>query len=183
MKTLIKSLLVSFAICCLPTTGYSTVQVFLKLDGINGDSVDPSHTNEIDVLTFKIGMQQRGLALAGGAASAAKSDFLPLSVFKAIDKSSPALFVACASGQHIPTATLVIRDTNRPSPQEYFKIELTDVLVSSLNENGDATDSNGTLVETVSLSFTKLQWTFFPTQASGQQTVHGGFDLKGNKKL
>lgn len=183
MKILPK-LLAGLLFCGLVSSGYGAVEIFLHIDGIDGNSLDQDHVGDISVVSFKAGVMQRGLGLAGGAASAATSDFKPLTVYKFIDQASPKLFLACATGQHAATATLTVRKTGA-QPFDFFIIKLRDVIISSVNADADTTDANGTLVETVSLSYTRIEWTFVPQRDDGSAgtPIIGGFDVRSNKKL
>lgn len=183
MKILPK-LLAALLFCGLTSSGFGAIEIFLHIDGIDGDSTVRDHLGDINVVSFRAGVMQRGLNLAGGAASAATSDFKPLSIYKFIDQASPKLFLACATGLHAPTATLTVRKS-ASRPFDFFIIRLTDVIVSNVNADADTTDANGTLVETVALSYTRIEWTFIPQQDDGSAgtPVIGGFDVRGNKKL
>src|SRR5437868_463365 len=78
------------------------VSFFLKVDGIDGDAQDSDHNGEIALVSFHAGVSQRALqTYAGSGASATKSDFSPIKVFKFVDKASAKLFLACATGQVI----------------------------------------------------------------------------------
>ena len=43
------------------------VDIFLKLDGVAGESKDKVHSNEIDILSSSWGMANSGSAHVGGA--------------------------------------------------------------------------------------------------------------------
>jgi type VI secretion system secreted protein Hcp len=185
MKTLTQYLLVPFLSCVLAASAHGAFDAFLKIDGIEGDSTDEMHPNEIVVLNFKLGVMQ-GLSTSafGGGAGAGKAQFSPVNIFKLVDKATPKLFMACAGGQHIQTATLVVRKAGE-NPIEYFKVTLTDVFISSLNEDSETTDQQGNVVETLTLNFSRIQWTFTPQNADGGTgaAITGGYDLKTNKAL
>src|SRR5262245_21929107 len=100
------------------------VDMFLKLDKIDGESADKAHKGEIDVLAWSWGASNSGSAHMGGGAGAGKVNVQDISFTKYIDKSSPSLFLSCANGKHIPTATLVVRKAGE-KPLEYLKLELT----------------------------------------------------------
>ena len=51
-----------------------------------------------------------------------------------VSKASPKLFLACATGQHIKEAALVGVKEGKDR-QEFFKVTLTDVLVSSFQQS------------------------------------------------
>ena len=137
-----------------------------------------------------MGVSQRGLALAGGGGGAGKSDFLPVKVFKFVDKASAKLFLACATGEHIKKAVLTARyvpdvsATGSPAG-DFFVVTLQDVIVSSLNSETGELDGDKTLLETVSLSYAKIEWSYKQVGDGGVlgAAVTGGFDIKANKKL
>ena len=52
-----------------------------------------------------------------------------------VNKASPKLMLACASGEHIKKAVLTCRKAGKDQ-QEFLKITLTDVLVSSYQTGG-----------------------------------------------
>jgi len=185
MKTFAKIYLVPLVLCFFVAGAHGAVDAFLKIDGIEGDSTDETHPNEIVALSFKIGVvQHTALNSAVGGISTGRPEFKPLTIFKSIDKASPKLFMACASGKHFANATLVVRKAGE-NPVEFFKVVLTDVLISSLNEDADTTDREGNPVETVALSYSKIVWTFTPQNTDGSlgTGITGGFDFKTNKVL
>ena len=94
--------------------------MFLKVDGIEGESTDSKHRNEIQVLAFDWG----GICRPPGAS---KASFGPLTVLKNTDSATSPLLQAAASGQVIATVTLSAR---KGSPAfDYLVIELNDAVV------------------------------------------------------
>ena len=68
------------------------VDMFIKIDGIKGESADDKHKEEIDVLSWSWGMSQSGSAHMGGGAGAGKVNVNDLSFTKYIDVASPDLY-------------------------------------------------------------------------------------------
>src|SRR6478609_7505490 len=93
---------------------------FLKIDGIDGESQDDSHKNEIHLVGFNWGESQEGAADAGGGATAGKVKMNNFTFTMETNKASPKLFLACANGQAIKEATLTCRKAGE-SQQEYLK--------------------------------------------------------------
>jgi type VI secretion system secreted protein Hcp len=178
MKTLTKVLLILLVSYFVAAANGASFEVFLKIEGIEGDSTDPMHINEINVVSFKIGVLNSGTFSTGGGGGAGKVQVTDLTVFKFIDKASPQLFVAAAQGDHIRSATLVVRKSGNPFT--VYKIVLDDVLISSVNDNASTTDQNGNLVETITLNWSRITWTFTPQNADGSRGVPitHWFDLK-----
>ena len=107
------------------------VDVFLKLGDIKGESTDAKHAGEIDVLSWSWGISQTGTAAPGGGGGAGKVSFNDLTFTHNVDKASPMLMKACATGQHVKEATLVARKAGK-GQQEYLVIKMTDVLVTGV---------------------------------------------------
>ena len=98
----------------------AAVDFFLKLDGIDGESVDDKHKGEIEITSWSWGVNQTSHA-GGGGGGAGKSVPLDFTFGHRIDKASPKLMLACATGQHIKQATLTCRKAGGQQ-QEYIKI-------------------------------------------------------------
>jgi type VI secretion system secreted protein Hcp len=155
---------------------------FLKLDGIDGESTDSKHKNEIDVLSFSWGVSQTGTHQAGGGGGAGKAQPSDLSLAMRVCKASPKLFLSCATGEHIKTGKLVIRKAGGEQ-QEYMTILLSDVLVSSYQAGGSG---GGDLpIDSFSLNFGKIEFEYKPQKPDGSldSPVKTGYDYKANKMV
>ena len=107
------------------------VDMFLKLDGIDGESTDSKHKDEIEVLAYGWGVAQQGSAHAGGGGGAGKAAFEDLHILARLQKSSPKLVLACASGKHVKEGVLTVRKAGAKK-SEFLKITISDVLVVTL---------------------------------------------------
>src|SRR3990172_6782436 len=106
---------------------FAAVDMFLKIDGVEGESTDKVHGKEIDVLSWSWGASQSG-SMAMGGAGAGKVSMQDFTFTKSLDKSSQKLFEAIATGKHLKEAKLVLRGS---SSMEYLVITFSDVLISS----------------------------------------------------
>src|SRR5262249_59355229 len=111
------------------------VDMFIKIDGIKGESGDDKHKEEVDVLSGSWGMSQSGSAHMGGGAGAGKVNVNDLSFTKYIDVSSPDLYLSCCNGKHLKDAKLVVRKAGE-NPLEYLIVTMEDVIVSSVSNGG-----------------------------------------------
>ena len=159
----------------------AAIDYFLKLDGISGESKDSKHKGEIEVLSFSFGENQSGSG-AGGGGGAGKVQMSDFSFTARISKASPQLFLHCAQGKHIKQAFLTARKAGG-SQQEYLKIKLNDVLVSSYALGGSEAEVEPH--DVFSLKFVKISYDYAPQKADGSldAPVHGGWDLKKNVKI
>ncbi len=154
---------------------------FLKVDGIPGESTDAKHAGEIDVESWSWGVTQTGTHQVGGGGGAGKSSPSDMSFSMNVCKASPLLFLACATGQHIPVATLVVRRAGTEQ-QEYVTIKLSEILVSSYQSGG----SGGPLpTDQFSLNFGKMEYEYKPQKADGtlDSPVKTGYNYKLNQKV
>lgn len=187
MKTRNSLLVTALALATFTMSARGAVDFFLKIDGIQGESIFTGHVNEIDVQSFSWGMSQGGVKFAGQTGSPAKSNFNTMTFFKTIDKASPVLMLACALGTipgiASPTATVSFFDDSRKVNQEFFQIVLSNVAVADLTEGVAQGSSGGDApVESVSLNFTKIEFKYTP-DAQGAAVIHAGYDVKANKGL
>ena len=84
---------------------------------------------------------------------------------KWVDKASPLLLSRCATGSHIPIATLYVRKAGTTTPIEYIKIIMTEVIVTSVATGGSGGEDR--LTENISLTYAQLQIDYVPTKADG----------------
>ena len=75
-------------------------------------------------------------------------------ITKRVDTASPKLFRACATGKHIPEATIILRKAGGKA-KTYLVYTLKDVVVSSYQTT--PADKSDTPVESISLNFTKVE--------------------------
>lgn len=159
------------------------VDYFLKVDGIEGESADSKHKNEIDIESFSWGATQGGTFSAGGGGGAGKVHFNDFHFVMKINKSSPKLMLACADGEHIKKAVLTCRKAGKEQ-MEFLKLTLSDVLVSSFQTSGSG-HGDVLPMEQISLNFAKLEVEYKEQKVDGTLggAVKAGYDIKSNKKV
>ena len=84
----------------------AVVDYFLKLEGIDGESEDKTHSKEIHIESWSFGEQQSGTMAHGGGGGAGKVQMHDFHFVMKTNAASPKLFLACASGEHIKKAVL-----------------------------------------------------------------------------
>jgi type VI secretion system secreted protein Hcp len=155
--------------------GGPSADIFLKLDGISGESTDEDHKGEIDVEAFTFNAKR----------ASGKVKFSPLRVIKVYDASSPKLMQAAASGRHIRSGTLTFRRSGDPNGVEFLTYKLSDLTVTSYQEGGANADDRtlGSLEDEVGLTPAKVQVTEKTVDASGKSgpVVSASFDVKHGK--
>ena len=140
------------------------VDMFIKIDTVDGESRDKAHKKEIDVLAWSWGMSNSGSAHVGGGAGAGKVNVQDISFTKWVDSATPKLALACCDGKHFANATLVVRKAGE-KPVEYLKIKVEEVLITSISTGGSGGEDR--LTENVTLNFAKVSLDYVPQDEKG----------------
>jgi len=100
----------------------------------------------------------------------------------AANKASPKLMLACATGEHIKKGKLTARKAGKDQ-QEYFVIDMSDVLVSSYQTGGS--EGQNLPTEQISLNFSKIEFDYKEQKADGTlgASIKAGWNVKENKKV
>jgi len=158
--------------------------IFAKIGDIKGESADVKHKDEIEVMSFSWGLSNVAAALtdggSAGGAVAGRATFQHLSIEHTIDKASPLLIRACATGTHLKDATITHRKAGK-GPHEFLVVKLNDVMIAGVSHGGQ---SGQPALETVTLAFTKIELEYRPQKADGSldASVFFKFDLKAHKE-
>ena len=97
------------------------LNIFAKIGDIKGESLDDKHKDEVEVLSWSWGVSQ-----SGSGAGAGKATFNDFSLTHNLNKASPILMKACATGEHIKEATITVRKAGK-GQQEFLILKNTDL--------------------------------------------------------
>ncbi len=142
------------------------VDMFLKLDGVTGESQDKDHKEWIDIFSFSLGLNNAGAGHYGGGSGAGKATISDISLSKLVDKASATLYKFCFNGKHIDTGKIVCRKAGGDSALEYLKYDLDEVFVTNVSTS-DSAGGGGTAQESISLNFSKIKMTYEMQSAEG----------------
>jgi type VI secretion system secreted protein Hcp len=161
----------------------AVVDFFLKIDGMEGESQDSKHKGEIELDSWSLGAQQAGTAATGGGGGAGKVKWSDFRFVSKCSKGSPKLALACANGEHIKKAVLICRKAGKDQ-QEYLKLTMTDILVTSY-QMGGPNGGNVLPTDQVSLDYAKIEMEYKEQKSDGTlgAATKAGWDLKANKPL
>lgn len=154
--------------------------IFAKIGDIKGESLDAKHKDEIEVLSFSWGVTNPPIVSGGGGgAGAGKATFHDLSIVHNIDKASPLLLRACATGMHIKDAVITHRKAGK-GQQEYLIVKLNDVMVTGVTHGGSEQQTS----ENVTLTFAKVDFAYAPQKPDGSldASIHFKYDIRSNKE-
>ncbi len=161
----------------------ASVDYFLKIDGVDGESTDDKHKGEIQVESYSFGAANSASFSSGGGAGSGKVAMQDFHFVKKVDKASAKLLVACATGEHIKTATLVCRKAGKDQ-QEFLTVVMSPLLITGF-QNGGAAGSDLIPTEQVSIAFGKIEFKYKEQKPDGSLggEVIGGWDVTTNKKV
>jgi type VI secretion system secreted protein Hcp len=160
---------------------YADGAAFMKLGDIKGEATDADHKDWIHIDSVQFGV---GRAISSGGGSSDRESSLPslseITVSKQMDIASVDLFREALVGREIP-GDIELTQTGSDKPFTYYKVKLTNVLVSSysLSSGGDRPS------ESLSLNFSKIEVTYIPIDDKGAPgtPIKAGYDLATGKQV
>jgi len=153
------------------------VDFFFKLAGIEGESLDDKHKNEITVMSFSWGASQTTSVSGSGGSGAGKATLADLSIMKNYDASSAPMYKALLLGTHIATGVLTaVKSGADGSP--FLTISLGEVFVTSIQVSG----SSEVPMESVSFSYNTIKTQYSQQDETGKLLAKAAinYNLKGN---
>lgn len=161
--------------------------IYLKIDGIKGDSTSEHGKGMTELLSFSHGIS---MPLTHGHASGTsvkhgRVDMHDLTITKYLDPISPTLNLKCAGGENIKHAEIFLWGAEKSDgePHNYYTIKIEDVIITSVSIGGGG---GGLPMETVTFHFNTIHWTHqeqkHDAPGGGAGKVASGWDLQLNKK-
>ena len=149
---------VVFLLPIMAVTGGSILTMFLKIEGVPGDSVDKDHKEWIELQSCQWGIS-RPVGGTGSSRTNGPVAFTEMRFDKKIDKATPLLLDGICQGKVYPKVEIHLRsDSDKDERQTYMKIEIDDCLVSSIGSDSSS-GSNAVAIpqESLSLNFAKIE--------------------------
>ena len=133
--------------------------IYVNYDGIQGEATQQDHTKWIDVLSLSWGVGRGINTVSGSTANreASEPSVSEVSIVKMFDSSSPKLFTEACSGNQGKTVKIDLVTTGNPGVT-FCTYTLTNALISSYS----VSSSGDRPTESISISFTKLEFKFTP---------------------
>lgn len=135
------------------------VRHFIKVDGVQGESLHRDHADEIDVLSWSWGFSSP-VAAGGGGSGVGRPVPADFSFVHRYDKASPALARAGASGRHLREAILTSRKSGE-GQKDFLKVTMREVFITSVQHQG----TEGQIDEIVSFSARQISTEYRPQDA------------------
>jgi len=169
-------LLLTLAFLAVPAAAAdSDYDVYLRLDGIQGDSITKGYEKWIPITGIQFDATNERGTLTSSAASAGKASLDSFTIQKNVDSASVPLFLNLMTGKVIAKGQIVFTTKSKDtSVQQPLIIDLENVIVT------DYSFSDG--YEGITLKATGLKLTYTPQTNSGAKgtPITGGWDFLKN---
>jgi type VI secretion system secreted protein Hcp len=142
--------------------------MFVRFEGIDGESADQHHQNWCDVAAMSRTVT-RPSAATGATRRRGSAQFSAVTLTRQLDKASPKLEEAVARGRVIPTVTIEMTATYGGARQTYYRLTLTNVRVTSYALQASGNDEAGPPTEEVGLSFEEVAVTYTQFDRRGRR--------------
>ena len=146
----------------------AVVDLFLKIDGIEGECQDLKHKGELQIVAFSKGVSNAGASGMSGGEGRGTSVWPDAVFYMRADKSMPKLFTACATGERVKKAVLTFRKAGKQQ-QEFLKITFSDALVSKFEMLG-AKDADATPMVHFEFNFAQIEEEYRAQKPDGTLT-------------
>jgi type VI secretion system secreted protein Hcp len=173
-----------------------SLEIFLKLDGIDGESTVVGHEKAIVVLSYEQGIDRPPAPTMGGGGSSGRPNFSGVRFRKAVDTGSIPILLACTTGSHIKDARFTFRHPG--TGFDFYKVTFDDVAVVQIVQRAgvgvqypisfatlSAGDDDAGVLDEVTLAYTKIRWEYVPQKPDGSpgSPIKGGWDIQLGKKI
>jgi type VI secretion system secreted protein Hcp len=155
-------------------------EMFLKLDGIIGESQDSAtpkaHQGEIEIKSWSWVTTNVVKWDVNQGGQSTKVEVKDIRIDKMCDSATVALYQNCVTGKHIKNATITCRKNDGEQKVEYLIVELTDIMISKVEWQGEGSDQS--VKEQVDLSFAEFHLNYKVQKDEGN--VAGGTEFGFN---
>ncbi|MFE8647233.1 Hcp family type VI secretion system effector [Sphingomonas sp. NCPPB 2930] len=160
--------------------GDSLQAMYIKPDGIDGESKDSKHSGWIDVLAWGFNIDQASSSAFGAGVTTGKANVDQLWFDHYVDKATATLWQKAVEGKSLSKVQLHCARISGDMGT-YLDVTLENVIVSQISVQGAA--SSPRVIERVGLSFTKMKAESKAQDEKGSLVAGGNmtWDIKQNK--
>lgn len=156
-------------------------EMFLKLDGIEGESLDSKHSGEIEIKRWEWNTENHVKWDVNQGGQSTKVDVGHIMLDKICDKASVTLHQNCVTGKHIKNGTITCRKNDGDQKFEYLILKLTDIMVTKITFDGDGGEQ--LLTEHVGLSFAEYRMDYKLQNDTGSAQGSKSFQFNVQKQV
>ena len=157
--------LLAVALSLVAVPAFAQYDAYVKIDGVPGESQDSTHKNWISVTSFTMDVTRPASgAQATSGRAVARPNFSSIHVTKLLDKSTPVLHEASATGKHFNT--VVLEGSKDKEHAVVWRITMQDAIVTGFHASSNAGDPAPK--ETVDFSYGKIEWEYRTQNPDGK---------------
>ena len=160
--------------------------VFLRIEGIPGESTDGEYGDWIEIAGYSHGLAQQvssSMSSSGGLTSE-RCDHGQFTVQKFLDKASVKLSEFCSQGSTIDEIELCLnRAAGGGQRVKYMTYLMKHVLVAGYSVGGG---DSGVPMETVNFAYGTIEWTYtqqLMADGTGGGQISAGWDCEQNQPI
>jgi type VI secretion system secreted protein Hcp len=163
---------ISFLMLTTSSDAEAAVDMFLKIEGIEGESQDKNHKGWIEISSVQYGISA---SIPSSGEKTSKAAFSDVLITKVLDKASPKIAMSTANGEQYPSGEIHFCDSD--SAMCFYTIKLSNVIISqySFSSGGDLP------TESVSLAYGSMHWNYKTEKDDGKDGVEAGWDVLQNR--
>jgi type VI protein secretion system component Hcp len=157
----------------------NTIQAYLKIDTIDGDSTSSQHSRQIELIDFN---WTEAMPLNWNSRSGTATQWGEFGFTALYGSASPKLFLACAQQCNIRTAVLYVQKTlGNGQTKDFITWSFQNVVVGSYSTS--LRSSDGQVVDEFSIYFGKATVKYCPINADGSlgAPVEASYDMQSGK--
>jgi type VI secretion system secreted protein Hcp len=140
----------------------STIQAYLKIDGINGDSTSTQHSRTIELIDFN---WTEAMPLIAGTRASSLTQSGDFRFTAQSSSASPQLFLYCARQTPISDVDLYIQRSSNGQTKDFLVWSFKNVVVGSYSNS--LRSSDGSVIDSFCLYFGKAMETYYPINPDG----------------
>jgi len=165
LKSFIFFSIIFLAVVTVLVPSADAASIFLKLDGVRGDSSDDRHRDEIEIQSWAWGLSNTGGISADGMRDSGRAHFQDLTVTKVVDSASTVLMQHAANGAYFIEGKLTVLKTTSTSPIESEIITMKNVHITSISLG--SSEGENIVTEQVTFNFEEVKVEYTPYDQKG----------------
>lgn len=166
-----------------------SVDIYIKIDGIDGESTDSKHAGWVEVQNISTGItlpfSNSSYSSTGGGTNAGRADFDYITFSKFMDKATVKMMEYSGTGKTAPSAEIhFCQAGDGDEKHTYLTIKLKDVVIANYSVSASKHDVDRPM-ESVSIAYGNIEYGYKNLEDKGMAGAEVKFEysLKENKKV
>lgn len=153
--------------------------MYMKIPGISGSATASGYEGWVQIDALHFGANRQITTRPGKVHDRVNDwpNFADVVITKQLDDATSALFKSACISKVFPEVEIAVCSASADAPQTYVQYTLSNVIISDCTH---AVTHHSKPVEELHLNYTKIELSYFGTDASGQSQapVRHGYDLE-----